>query len=69
MNIKLKQRYEAVTDGNENSVFDHEKKYDLFPTKSGNRDYQSKKCRKEDAAHIANCLNFWQTVHGDQRAK
>jgi len=63
----IEERYEVVSDGRESSVFDHREKRDLFPTKSGNRDYQCEMARPEDVEHIARCLNLWQQVHGDYR--
>ena len=63
MSSELQPRYIAVTDGDENSVFDTKKERDLYPTKSGNRDYQCKTCREWDAKHIAKALNLWEEMH------
>ena len=50
-------RYSVVSDLPEYSVYDHVKKRDLFPTKSGNRDHKSTRCFEEDAQMIAQALN------------
>jgi len=54
-----KQRFTTVSDGSEYSVYDAEAKRDLFPTKSGNRDYQCKRCERETADQIALALNVY----------
>ena len=51
------ERYTVVSDLPEYSVYDHVKKRDLFPTKSGNRDYKCVRCYQEDAQMIAQALN------------
>lgn len=67
MSSQLPPRFVVVTDGDENTVFDNKKERDLFPTKSGNRDYQCKTCRPWTAKHIAAALNLWQELHGNKR--
>lgn len=54
-----KKRFEAVSDLPEWTVFDHVEKRDLFPTKSGNRDYAGMRCERHIAALIADALNFY----------
>lgn len=51
------QRYVVTTDYPEHTVYDQVQKRDLFPTKSGNRDYKCVRCYREDAAMIAQALN------------
>lgn len=50
-------RYTVASDLPEYTVYDHVKKRDMFPTKSGNRDHKSTRCFEEDAELIAKALN------------
>ena len=54
-----KKRFEAVSDLPEWTVFDHVEKRDLFPTKSGNRQYACKMCHEDVALLIAEALNAY----------
>jgi len=60
----VRPRFVVVSDLPEWSVWDTETKRDLFPTKSGNRDYACKQCDSVTAAMIAESLNFY--VANDQ---
>ena len=51
-------RFQPVSDLPEWTVHDTETGRDLFPTKSGNRDYCSGNCTAATAARIAYCLNM-----------
>jgi hypothetical protein len=57
MNEPERERFIVVTDLPEYSVFDRLKERDLFPTKSGNRDYQCTACTEETARAIALAMN------------
>ena len=59
------QRYSVVSDGFEYTVWDNEKKCDLFPTKSGNRDYSCKQCPESIAHQIATALNLASGIGGE----
>jgi hypothetical protein len=53
-----KERYVVTTDLPEFTVHDLVEKRDLFPTKSGNRDYSCSRCYEKDATLIAMALNL-----------
>ena len=53
------RRFTVVTDGDEASVFDHQREQDLFPTKSGNRDYQCLHCDIWQAGQIADAMEVY----------
>ena len=53
----MNNRYLVVSDLPEYSVFDTKTNRDLFPTKSGNRDYACRSCSRRDADMITNALN------------
>lgn len=55
----VRLRYSVASDGSENTVYDHEDNRDLFPTKSGNRDYQCRKCDAQTAEEIALAMNVY----------
>lgn len=55
----VRLRYSVASDGSENTVYDHEDDRDLFPTKSGNRDYQCRKCDERTAEEIALAMNVY----------
>jgi hypothetical protein len=55
----VRLRYSVASDGSENTVYDHEDDRDLFPTKSGNRDYQCRKCDAQTAEEIALAMNVY----------
>jgi hypothetical protein len=53
------RRFSVAHDGAENTVYDEQAGRDLFPTKSGNRDYQCRTCDEQTAAEIALALNVY----------
>lgn len=52
-------RFVVVSDLPEWTVWDQERKCDLFPTKSGNRDYACRRCSEHTAHLIADALNAY----------
>jgi hypothetical protein len=50
-------RFVVVSDLPEWTVWDQERQCDLFPTKSGNRDYACRRCDEDTAHMIADALN------------
>lgn len=60
--INNDNRFKTVSDNDEYSVWDTQKEKDLFPTKSGNRDYTCKKCTKETADAITYALNYMEKI-------
>ena len=52
-------RFSVAHDGAESTVYDEQDGRDLFPTKSGNRDYQCRICDEQTAAEIALALNVY----------
>jgi len=54
-----KKRFEAVSDLPEWTVYDHVEQRDLFPTKSGNRQYACQTCDEHIALLIAEALNAY----------
>lgn len=53
------KRFKVVSDLPEYTVWDNERQIDLFPTKSGNRDFACKRCEQYTASIIADALNFY----------
>lgn len=51
------QRFVVISDLPEWTVWDKERQCDLFPTKSGNRDYACRRCEEDTAHLIADALN------------
>ena len=62
-----KKRFEAVSDLPEWTVWDNQEKRDLFPTKSGNRQYACKMCHENIALLIADALNAYLANDQDHR--
>ncbi len=52
-------RFVVVSDLPEWTVWDQERQCDLFPTKSGNRDYACRRCGEDTAHMIADALNAY----------
>jgi len=52
-------RFVVVSDLPEYTVYDREQQLDMFPTKSGNRDYACRGCDSARANMIADALNFY----------
>ncbi len=52
-------RFKVVSDLPEYTVWDNEKKCDLFPTTSGNRQYACARCKEKTAQMIADALNAY----------
>ena len=61
-----KKRFEAVSDLPEWTVYDHVEQRDLFPTKSGNRQYACQTCDEHIALLIAEALNAYIANAGAQ---
>lgn len=57
------KRFQVVSDLPEWTVWDNEKKRDLFPTRSGNRSYSCKICNEDTVLLIANALNYYFENH------
>jgi len=57
-----KERFIVVSDLPEYTVFDTKEQRDLYPTKSGNRDYACKECDSATAGIIAAALNCYLTT-------
>ena len=52
-------RFAPCSDLPEWTVWDNERKCDLFPTKSGNRNYNCRRCDEATAQLIADALNAY----------
>jgi len=63
------KRFQVVSDLPEWTVWDNEKKRDLFPTRSGNRSYSCKICNEDTALLIANALNYYFENHQSEMPK
>jgi len=59
-------RFVVVSDLPEWTVWDQERQCDLFPTKSGNRDYSCCRCGEDTAHLIADALNAYMVNESGQ---
>jgi len=59
MRLPEKKRFKVVSDGNEFTVWDTQEERDLFPTRSGNRNFACKQCPEHIAGLIAEAMNAY----------